>query len=246
MTIHRNPLIEYNVKFGKIEILSPYLWVKGRKCKVLVDEMGIEHEGRSHAVNRALSDFGIEESFELAAMRFKEHYNYDIGSSAAARATKASANLAEIYMKERLEQALSADVDQAEKFAERVLVELDGCEIRTALFEKIEGCREMTAVYGNPKKRKIVNWRDVRIGFARPLDEDEKTFVGAMDSYPVVVGQLRKAALMRGMGPGQSHEIINERAGRRDIRCPIRRLFVWLSRLSLLSCRSSAGSMQFV
>jgi len=163
--------------------------------------MGIEHEGRSHAVNRALSDFGIEESCGQAAIRFKEHYNYDIGSSAVARATKDSASLAEIYMKKRLEEPVFADGDQDAEFDESMLVELDGCEIRTALFEQIEDCRERTSVYGNPKKVKIVNWRDVRIGFARSLEDDEKTFVGGMDSYPVVVGQLRKAALMRGMGP---------------------------------------------
>jgi hypothetical protein len=50
--------------------------------------MRITHQGRSEVVNRALSDFGIEESFEKAAMRFREHYHYDIGSSAVARATK--------------------------------------------------------------------------------------------------------------------------------------------------------------
>ncbi len=176
-------------------------WLKNYKCKVLADEMGMEHEGRSHAVNRAPSDFGIEESFGQAGIPFKEHYNFDIGSSATARETKSSASLAEIYMKERLEEAVFADVDQAAKFVESMLVEIDGCEIRTALFEEIEDARARTAVYGNPKKRKIVNWRDVRIGFARPLDHSEKTFVGGMDPYPVVVGQLRKAALARGMGP---------------------------------------------
>jgi hypothetical protein len=56
--------------------------------------MRIYHNSRSEAVIRALSDFGIEESFANAAIRFKEHYHYDIGSSAAARSTKKTAQQA--------------------------------------------------------------------------------------------------------------------------------------------------------
>ena len=43
---------------------------------------------------------------------------------------------------------------------------------------------------------KVVNWRDISLGFVRPLDRDKKAFVGRMDSYPVVVGQLQNAVLM--------------------------------------------------
>jgi hypothetical protein len=67
-------MIEYNCIFGKLTLKSPYLWNQGSSCKVLVDEMRITHQGRSEVVNRALSDFGIEESFEKGAMRFREHY----------------------------------------------------------------------------------------------------------------------------------------------------------------------------
>ncbi len=201
LTVHRNPTIEYNVKFGKIEIKSSYLWKKGSCSKPPIDEMGIRHEGRSRTVDRALTDFGIEESFGLAAKRFKEHYNFEIGSSAVARATGESANLAEEYLEKRFAEARELDRRDIASVVESMLVEIDGCEIRTALLEEIEGSDEKTPAYGNPKKRKVVNWRDVRLGFARPLESDEKTFVGRMDSYPVVVGQLRAAALMKGMGP---------------------------------------------
>ena len=59
--------------------------------------MKICHCGRSEAINRALSDFGIEESFAIAAARFKEHYHYKIGQSAAARSTR---NTAAPYLQE--------------------------------------------------------------------------------------------------------------------------------------------------
>jgi hypothetical protein len=66
--------------FGRVQIRSPYLWLQGVSCsKPLLDDMRIYHNSRSEAVIRALSDFGIEESFANAAIRFKEHYHYDIG-----------------------------------------------------------------------------------------------------------------------------------------------------------------------
>jgi len=102
LKIHRNPTIEFNCIFGKLKLKSPYLWSKGSCCKLLVDEMRIFHQGRSEVVNRALSDFGIEESFEKAAMRFREHYHYDIGSSAVARTTKQTAHQALEYLEDKL------------------------------------------------------------------------------------------------------------------------------------------------
>jgi hypothetical protein len=49
------------------------------------------------------------------------------------------------------------------------------------------------------KKGKVINWRDVRLGFVRPLDSDSKIFVGKMDSYPEIVGDLHNAAKWIGM-----------------------------------------------
>ena len=95
-------MVEFNTIFGKLELKSPYLWLQGTSSKPLIDEMKITHQGRSQAVNRALSDFGIEDSFARAAIRFKEHYHYDIGSSATARSTKNTAQQAMEYMENKL------------------------------------------------------------------------------------------------------------------------------------------------
>ena len=85
-----------------MQLRSPYLWLQGSSSKPLIDDMNITHQGRSEAVNRALSDFGIEDSFAMAAVRFKEHYHYDIGSSAAARSTKKTALQALEYVEDKL------------------------------------------------------------------------------------------------------------------------------------------------
>ena len=192
-------MIEFNIIFGKIQLRSPYLWLQGSSSKPLIDGMNITHQGRSEAVNRALSDFGIEDSFATAAVRFKEHYHYDIGSSAAARSTKKTALQALEYVEDKLSNLAA---QQQERLSiEKMLVELDGCEIRTARFVPVEDSTETTPVYNNPKKEKIINWRDVRLGFVRPLDSKSKTFVGKMDTYQKVVSQMHSVAVLTGMTP---------------------------------------------
>ena len=106
----------------------------------------------------------------MAAVRFKEHYHYDIGSSAAARSTKKTALQALQYVEDKLSNL--AAQQQQRLCIEKMLVELDGCEIRTARFVPVEDSIEKTPVYNNEKKAKIIKWRDVRLGFVRPKLSD--------------------------------------------------------------------------
>ncbi len=165
--------------------------------------MGVYHNGRSEAVDRALCDFGIEESFVQASKRFKEHYKYDLGSSAVAKVTKDIAIKAEDYVANRLNEAGKnyGEIEDKSKVAKTMLVELDGCEIRTAVLQPKEGTKEVSPILNLPKKEKIINWRDIRIGLARPLDSVSKTYIGKKDFYPEVVGQLFNAAVLEGMTP---------------------------------------------
>lgn len=159
----------------------------------MLDEMKITHQGRSETVKRALSDFGIECSFAAAAKRFNEHYHFNIAPSAASRTTKQVANEAFDFIDDKLSNA------EPEKEIEKILVELDGCEIRTAKLRVKENSEETTPVYNNPKKEKVIKWRDVRLGFVRPLESNEKIFVGKMDSYEEIVGDLYNAGKLIGM-----------------------------------------------
>ena len=198
-------MIEFNIIFGKMQLRSPYLWLQGSSSKPLIDDMNITHQGRSEAVNRALSDFGIEDSFALAAVRFKEHYHYDIGSSAAARSTKKVAQEAMEYVEKKLSN-VGLESKETNESIDKMLAELDGCEIRTARFVPVEDSTETTPVYNNAKKEKIIKWRDVRLGFVRPLDSKSKTFVGKMDTYQEVVSQMHSAAVLTGMtAENQNH-----------------------------------------
>jgi len=202
LTVWRNPRIKFHVVFGSFEIDSPYLWDKGRGVKPLVDEMGISHHGRSVGVDRALSDFGIEESFGQAAKRFREHYGYEIEASTIRRVTHQSARQSRSFVEETLRDAGDRYGNgQCAVPVEQLLIELDGCELRTAQLHPVEGSTEVTPVRGNPKKQKTINWRDVRIGLTRPLDSVSKLYIGRMEKYPVVVEDLFCASVLQGMTP---------------------------------------------
>ncbi len=194
-------MIAYNVVFGCLELSTPYLWKTGAQAKPLRDEMWITHHGRSEAVTRALSDFGSEGSFGLASKRFTEHYHVRLSSSTASRVTKQVAQDAHVYLEQKLATAAKEDSEEDRTVTpvECILVELDACEIRIATVEKIESSDERTPVYNNPKKRKVLQWRDVRMGLSRPLETRSKDYVGKMGSYPEVVEQLFQASVLGGM-----------------------------------------------
>ena len=186
-----------------MELNSPYLWKKGQCSKPLIAVMGITHHGRSEAVNRALSDFGIEESFERAATRFSEHYHYRLSSSTADRVTKDVAQDAQVYVEKTLVEAREGCAIQAQDstrtVVETMVVELDGCDIRSAELQPLPETNETSPIRKLPKKTKEIGWKEVRLGFARPLESQEKLYIGKMASYPEVVEQLVDAAALAGM-----------------------------------------------
>ncbi len=106
-------MITYNVIFGAMELSSPYLWKEGESSKPLVD-MGITHNGRTETVNRALTDFGIEDSFARASKRFEEHYGFGLSASTVDRVTQATVLQAEDYLEEKLRKGRDRSIQGSE------------------------------------------------------------------------------------------------------------------------------------
>jgi hypothetical protein len=69
LTVHRYKRIKYLSLFGAIEIPSPYLWDKNTRigARPVKDQLRIEHGDLSIAVQRALTDFGAEESLKTSS-----------------------------------------------------------------------------------------------------------------------------------------------------------------------------------
>ncbi len=204
LTIHRASRIKYSSLFGVVEMLSPYLWNKntGRGARPVKEQLGIEHGDRSVAVQRAMCDFGAEESFGQAAKRFQEHYGWAIDRATVRREVEKTVIKAEQYVEARLWEA-GWDYIQTlttRPGMEQVLVELDGSHVRTGKKVALEGT-ELTKKRRLPLCQRPPDWREVRVGFARPLgaQKDERTFVAQMSQYPEIVWRLERAAFMRGM-----------------------------------------------
>ena len=196
--VNRRESVTHSVLFGRVKVISPYHWdpVTRRSARPVKTELGLKHQGRSVGVERALSDFGNEESFAQAALRFAEHYGWEVGRTTVLRVVERRAREAECYVQDRLERARRCyDEPLTERpGADRLLIELDGCELRTGTLVPARN-RERTQALKLPRRKRITAWRDVRVGFAGPVDApDERTYVAAMLEYPKIVGQLFDAA----------------------------------------------------
>lgn len=203
LAIHRAKRIEYSSVFGIVEMLSPYLWNKntGRSARPVKEQLGIEHGNRSVAVQRALADFGAEESFGQAAKRFEEHYGWNIDRATVRREVEHTAQKAQQYVEKRLFATREDDLQslKTRSGVEKLLVELDGSHVRTGK-KVVQPGVKLTQKRRLPRSQRSSEWREVRVGLARPLNEPEqRTYVAQMSKYPEVVKYLVSAAVVQGM-----------------------------------------------
>ncbi len=78
-------------------------------------------------------------------------------------------------------------------------MELDGCQIRTGISVPSEK-EELTPLRRIKRRSRPTEWREVRVGFARSVEQKEqRTFMARMAQYPEVVQQLHSAAIDQGM-----------------------------------------------
>jgi hypothetical protein len=202
--VERRPRVKFEGLCGVMEVESPYL-SHGRThtgARPVQDILGVVARGRSERLQRALTDFGAEESFGNAAKRFEEHYGWEVGRTSILRLVEDVAREAEVFVEGKLEegrrQAETSTPTQPPTVP--ILVELDGCEIRTG---RLLPAPELgkSEVRQLEKRRRETAWRDVRMGLARPLTELEPTYIGKLGKYPEVVKQLVGAAGLRGLSP---------------------------------------------
>jgi len=220
LSIKKTPTIRYNTIFGPLHLESPYLWHAEYGSAKPLRDLGITRDGRSEAVERALSDFGIECSFEQATDRFAEHYHYQLSHSTADRVTKQAGHDAQAYLTQRLQAP-----DVTGDTADTVLVECDGCAIRTGTFLAPDSPPPSPISIGeaalspdpseptvptvlgtntrqDDPRQKAIQWTEVRVGFARPLQADraaEKLYVGNVASYPDIIADIKHVAELVGL-----------------------------------------------
>jgi len=201
-TVEERKTITVPTIYGEATVAAPYLRDRatGRTARPVVRQMGLRHRQRTLAMERALTDFGAEVSFARAAAWFEEHYHVAVEPSTLQRVTKHHARAMEAWVSDRLRRDVQAfEQSLAERpGVDALLVELDGCEIRTGvLIDHPDG--GVTEGCGRPRKKRVEAWREVRVGLVRELEAVEKTYIARMDGYPAVVEQLFAAAVGRGL-----------------------------------------------
>lgn len=201
LTVQSRARVCFKTLFGDIEVESPYLWdpKSGASARPMKEVLGIAGSHSSESLQRALVDFGSEKSFARAAMRFKEHYGFEVGRTTLRNLTLQAASESERYVDLTLSDASTC---YGQPLAERpgvaaLLVELDGCEIRTGV---MMSAAEAGVSDRSPHDRvRRENWRDVRTGLVGPLGSKQRLYVCRLDAYGEVCDQLFGAACLQGL-----------------------------------------------
>ncbi len=188
--VNRGATVAVDCLYGGLEVSSPYMLRRqDRETARPVRALGLTHRSKTPALQRALTDFGIEDSFGVASSRFEEHYGWTLHRTSVLRVVHQAAADALAFV----DQKLSSEPESVESAA-CLLVEMDGCELRTGVIGSPHPTKR-TPVRDLPKRTRPLEYRDVRLAFVRELHDDaDKTFVGGMSPYAEVVDQLHCAA----------------------------------------------------
>ena len=85
--------------FGLVEVRER-IWRTPSQSyvRILPEQLGVTPRGRSHQLDRVLTDFGCEHSFLRAAESVQEHYGFALGASAIRAATLEHAQRARVQL----------------------------------------------------------------------------------------------------------------------------------------------------
>ena len=157
--------------------------------------------GKSLVLQRALTDFGAEKSFQRASEQLKEHYGVDLHRSSVREVVEQQAGRAAVFVDRERREALAGygrrgDFRPGEPW---LIVESDGCMIRTGeLGPAPEG--GVTPGRGRPKRRRRTQWREVRLSVVERPGNGERRYAAALGPPERVGEQMLALALLSGYG----------------------------------------------
>lgn len=198
--VQRSSDITFTTLYGPVTVASPAMTHCDGRCQRPVNDLfSVDGRGRTLVLQRAMTDFGIDDSFERAADKLKEHYGLQMKRDTVLRVVEHNGEAAIDYIKARLsgseEDAVSFPPSVA---VEEMLVEMDGSTVRTGVLVAILGGTARTPKRNLPVKHRITLWRDVRVGLVRPLQETDKSYIASLSSLDDSAMMLRALAFSRG------------------------------------------------
>ena len=162
-------------------------WRLGRRGPLLRPfcvRAGVRPRGRSQPLQRALVDFGAEESFARAAQRVHEHYGVVVSATQVREQTLTHGA-----------QLSAQPVPPPQGAVPTLITQLDGSLIPIVV----------PPTRGADRRRgKELLWREARLCLARPHDSTTPQYGATLGSVGVTGALWRATALAAGLGP-QTH-----------------------------------------
>lgn len=147
--------------FGRVSVAERVWSTKHTKyLRLLPEAIGVSPRGRSQRLERVLTDFGSEHSFQHAAARVLEHYGFEMNVSAVRHATLHHAGRAEQILKEEYQKPFRALPAVAEPY---VIAETDGSML-------------CTVGPGPRTGKKPREWKEIRLAAARGLTKTDTCY----------------------------------------------------------------------
>ena len=141
--------------------------------------------GLFKALQRILSDFGLEHSFAQAAARLQEHYGFSVGSSVVARTTlRHAAGMAAT-------QPAGAHALPTQG-ADWIVAEADGSFVRIVRTDRRKG--------SDRRKSRRVDYREARLCAATAKDATEIFYAATFNPVETVATAWAHCAKQAGMG----------------------------------------------
>lgn len=158
-------------------------WRLGRRGSLLrpfCDRAGVSPRGRSRRLQRALVDFGAEESFARAAQRVHEHYGLDVTATVVRQHTLAHGA-----------QISALAVTPPQRAARTLVTQLDGSLIPIVV----------PPTQGDDRRGgKALIWREARLCLARPKDSATPCYGATLGSVALAGEVWRTTARAAGLG----------------------------------------------
>ena len=124
---------------------------------------GLKCQSKSLALQRALTDFGAEKSFEQAGRQLKGRYGVELHRSSIREVMlKQAEKAAGFVCREEQEAIASYEKQRSHRLGQSwLIVETDGCMVRTGELER-DPAGGMS-LGGRPKRTRRTQWREVRL-----------------------------------------------------------------------------------
>jgi hypothetical protein len=152
---------------------------RGPRLRPFCQSAGLKPRASSRALQRALTDFGAEESFARAATRVREHYGIEVGASSVRACTlKHGRSILKVAEKMQLPSARA------------IITQIDGSLI--PVVESARGAEDR-------RKKKKLFWREVRLCSARPMGKAQSLYGATLGSVEVSAALWRETAQRAGL-----------------------------------------------